>query len=49
MLLILNDKNFNRNYLAPKVKIGWTIGIFLALIPEKGTARRGRGKPASGH
>nr|WP_155755695.1 hypothetical protein [Rhizobium leguminosarum] len=46
IILILLDKIFRIILYGQKVKFGWTIGIFLALIRQKGTALRGLRKPA---
>jgi len=39
-ILILNNKILMAFFCRRNVKIGWTIGIFLDLIPSKGTAHR---------
>ncbi|MBY5607368.1 hypothetical protein [Rhizobium leguminosarum] len=46
IILILLDKIFWSVLSGRKVKFGWTIGIFLALIRQQGTALRSPRKPA---
>ncbi|MGO7751949.1 hypothetical protein [Rhizobium ruizarguesonis] len=46
IMLILLDKIFKSILSGQKVKFVWTIGIFLALIRQKGTALRGLRKSA---